>query len=382
MIKIKLRKNLIYLFIYYASWYIRKINSIIFDSVFQIYPPYMFLYMMTLGEIVGGLTLLLYQSDSLEKNEQTKYFGLKLIYNKERFKPKDGNIKKVILLIFAAFFDFMEFVTADFFVPEFDSNISKTIDSRLGSFTTVLSSLIYIYAMGYQNNKHRKISIIIIGSCLILIMILELVFKSDDNVTTGKYFFARVLSLLSLGWISFIDSIEKYLVDVDYMNPFKILMYEGIFEFIMAAFMSIGQDPFKEVKQQYEEKSAGFFVLLIFLFFNHLALSAVINAYKVYCNVVYTSMARSLMDYFMCPFFLIYYYITDADFGGNLYYFMLSEIISIIIDLFSCVYNEYIILYCCGLEHDTQDKIIERAILNENMSIGLNSFDDDDDDDD
>ena len=268
MIKIKLRKNLIYLFIYYASWYIRKINSIIFDSVFHIYPPYMFLYMMTLGEIVGGLTLLLYQSDSLEKNEQTKYFGLKLIYNKERFKPKDGNIKKVILLIFAAFFDFMEFVTADFFVPEFDSNISKTIDSRLGSFTTVLSSLIYIYAMGYQNNKHRKISIIIIGSCLILIMILELVFKSDDNVTTGKYFFARVLSLLSLGWISFIDSIEKYLVDVDYMNPFKILMYEGIFEFIMAAFMSIGQDPFKEVKQQYEEKSAGFFVLLIFLFFN------------------------------------------------------------------------------------------------------------------
>ena len=81
---------------------------------------------------------------------------LKLIYNKERFKPKDGNIKKVILLIFAAFFDFMEFVTADFFVPEFDSNISKTIDSRLGSFTTVLSSLIYIYAMGYQNNKHRN----------------------------------------------------------------------------------------------------------------------------------------------------------------------------------------------------------------------------------
>ena len=287
MIKIKLRKNLIYLFIYYVSWYIRRINSIIFDSIFNIHPPFMFLYMMTLGEALGGLSLLLYQGESLKKNEQTKYFGLKLIYNQGEYRPKDGYIKKIILLIFAASFDFMEFVTAEFYVPEFDSNISKSIDIRLGSFTTVLSSLIYIYALGYKNDKHHKVSLIFISSCLFLIMMLELIFKSDDSIKMGNYFFARVLSCLSLGWISFIDSIEKYLVDSNYMNPFKILMYEGIFEFIMAAFMSIDQDPFKEIKQQYEEKSVGYFFLLLFLLFNHLVLSAVINTYKVYFTFYY-----------------------------------------------------------------------------------------------
>ena len=28
---------------------------------------------------------------------------------------------------------------------------------------------------------------------------------------------------------------------------------------------------------------------------------------------------------------------------------------------FGCVYNEYIILYCCGLELETQDEIADRA---------------------
>ena len=28
---------------------------------------------------------------------------------------------------------------------------------------------------------------------------------------------------------------------------------------------------------------------------------------------------------------------------------------------FGCVYNEYLILYCCGLELETQDEIADRA---------------------
>ena len=34
-----------------------------------------------------------------------------------------------------------------------------------------------------------------------------------------------------------------------------------------------------------------------------------------------------------------------------------------------CVFNEYIILYFCGLEHETQDLIDERAEDSENMDL-------------
>ena len=61
MIKIKLRKNLAYLLAYYISWYVRKIVDIIIDKTFAIYPTYVYLYLMVLGEILGGLSIFLYQ---------------------------------------------------------------------------------------------------------------------------------------------------------------------------------------------------------------------------------------------------------------------------------------------------------------------------------
>ena len=50
---------------------------------------------------------------------------------------------------------------------------------------------------------------------------------------------------------------------------------------------------------------------------------------------------------------------------------------------FGCVFNEYIILYCCGLEHETQDEIADRAYdqfqkeLNDISTINNNEIDDD-----
>ena len=138
------------------------------------------------------------------------------------------------------------------------------------------------------------------------------------------------------------------------MNPFKVLMFEGICELVMSVFLSIGQEPFKEIINLYKETSIWNFILLIFFFLIHLLLSVLVNAYKVYCNVIYTPMARSLIDYLMNPFFNIYYFFTENDFNGDYIYFIISEIICLVVDFFGCIYNEYIILYCCGLEHETK----------------------------
>ena len=94
-------------------------------------------------------------------------------------------------------------------------------------------------------------------------------------------------------------------------------------------------------------------------------------------------MARSLMDFFLNPFFNIYYFIKENDFQNNYFYFFICEIICLIVDFFSCVYNEYIILFCLGMEYDTKDEITERALRNEMKSTNyiLNEYHDNDNND-
>ena len=368
MIKFRLRKNLVYLLIYYISWYLRRMVNIAIKFLFNFHPTYILLYLMTLGEIIGGSSIFFYQKKSWKKNMESKYFGLNLIYNKKEIKILDGQFKRIILIFFAACFDFFEFIIGNFFVPKVDSNVSQTIDLRLGCVTTIASSLICSNALSFKIGKHHKVSLIIMGLCAFFSLIIEISYK-PNNISFGRFIFARFLVCYSLACISFIDCIEKYLVDTNFLNPFKILMTEGTFEFIMAIFISIEQDPFKEIIKLHEEKSNGQFILFIFLLFLYLLLSTIINAYKIYCNVIYSPMARSLMDYFMGPFFCTYHYIENGDFQNDFIYFFLSEIINIITVFFGCVYNEYIILFCCGIEHDTTDAITERALSKYNKTI-------------
>ena len=382
MIKFKLRKNLIYLFVYYISWYVRKIVTIIFENTFDFYPSFIFLFLMTLGEIFGGLTIFLYQYISLKRKKDSKIFTIKSIYDSEDKKVGDHLLKKIILVFFAAFFDFMEFVISTFFLSPFDNNISPSFDLRFGAITTISSSLLCIYALKAKTGKHQIISQRIMIMCLLISLIFELCYKSD-NVSFGNCLVARLLCFGYLICISYNDCIEKYLVNTNFTSPFKIVMIEGIFEFIMSSFLSIGKAPFKEIKMKYNEISPGYFVLLIFLFILYLILSAILNSYKIYCNVIYSPMAKSLMDYLMSPFFCIYYFIRDNDFNKNYFYFFISEFIVIIIVFFGCVYNEYIILYCFDMERETIDEIIERANLLENIPDKNNlcaDYDDEDDD--
>ena len=366
MIKIKLRKNLVYLFIYYASWYIRKINKMLFQSIFDLDFTYIFLFMMTLGEFFGGLSLYLYQYKSIKHKTETKYFKINSFHSIEltsldEIRIGDKTIKRIILIFLACFFDFMEFIIASFHVPFFDKKVSPTIDLRFGCITTIVSSLIYTYALRIKIVKHHKVSLIFMSSCLFLSFIMEMVYKQDE-IGIGDLILARIFVLCYLTCISFTDCTERYLVDTNFISPFKVLMLEGIFEFIMTSFFSIGKDPFKDFIKAYNSNSAANFALLIFLLFNHLWLSAIVNSYKIYCNVIYSSMARSLMDYFMGPIFIIYYFFKGDDFNSNYIYFIGSEILMIIIDFFSCTYNEYIILFCFGLEINTKDEITERAV--------------------
>ena len=153
-------------------------------------------------------------------------------------------------------------------------------------------------------------------------------------------------------------------------------MIEGAFQLILSIFVPIWKNPFEGFK---DEKIKNNKTLFIILFILYVLLQIVVNIYRIYCNVIYSPMARSLIDYFMNPFLNIFFFFVEKDFFDNVVYFVVSEILCCVMSFFGCVFNEYIVLYCCGLERETKDEIVieqqflkvKKALINVNYNLFL-----------
>ena len=95
------------------------------------------------------------------------------------------------------------------------------------------------------------------------------------------------------------------------MNPFLILMIEGAFQLILSIFVPIWKNTFEGFK---DEKIKNNKTLFIILFILYVLLQIVVNIYRIYCNVIYSPMARSLIDYFMNPFLNIFFFFVERFF--------------------------------------------------------------------
>ena len=107
----------------------------------------------------------------------------------------------------------------------------------------------------------------------------------------------------------------------------------------------------------YKKYSTWNLVLFTFLLVLYLILCGGRNVFRVITTKLYSPMARSLTDYFINPLYLIYYFAMGKDFLNegerDIIYFIVNLITSIIISFCGCIYNEFIVLYFCGLETNT-----------------------------
>ena len=196
------------------------------------------LYINNLSQIFGGLSIYLYQYRYFKTKSKSKYFGLELIHNKQDIKSKD-NIFIILLLIFlASIFEFVLVIIDYYCYRVFKSKISRLFKLRIAGLSTIVSSLLCSYSLNYKLGKHHKISLIFMSVVIIIVIISEIVFKSS-NILIKPYFFAFFLNILRVAIISFIDCIEKYLYEIDYLNPFKLLMFMGILELIYTIIFTV-----------------------------------------------------------------------------------------------------------------------------------------------
>ena len=74
-------------------------------------------------------------------------------------------------------------------------------------------------------------------------------------------------------------------------------------------------------------------------------------------------MTRALAESILDPFIIIYSLIIDSHDKNWLFwlYYGINILLSIIMSLCSCIYNDFIVLYFCGLEHETYLEVSKRS---------------------
>ncbi len=161
------------------------------------------------------------------------------------------------------------------------------------------------------------------------------------------------------------ESIEKYLFEYNQLNPFLVLMFEGIFGFILTSIYCLFNNPFADINNVQQNLSTSEFIILIFALIFYFILSGGKNLFRVITTKIYSPMTSSFMEYILNPFYIIYYFSSGNDFltngKSNFAYFIINLITSLIITFCGCVYNDFIILFCCRLERDTHIQVAKRA---------------------
>ena len=122
--------------------------------------------------------------------------------------------------------------------------------------------------------------------------------------------------------------------------------------------------------------------LLIFLLIIYFLLTYFKNIYRVLTIKTYSPMTRALTESIVDPIEIIFQsflqnQIIENNIKNRVLYYILISVCLLTISFLSMVYNDFIILYCWGLQYNTHLEINKRAISYENINSGL--MDDDDD---
>ena len=368
MIKIGIRKNLFYPMMSMIFHFLTLIIFIII-KIYLEYDKYLVLeVIMFLSEFLSGLILSIYQMFFLfqkKDEEQLKIMGIKLIYNKQsNIKPLDKGYKILFLIFVAAFFDFNQYTITEYLIKVENNSSSFYMDIHLRGLLTIFCAIYCYFLLNIGIGKHQKLSLLILFICIISIISLDLIFllQNTENFIIKEH---EIMSLfISYFLNSYIEVIEKYLLEYDYVNPFKMLFFEGLFGLLLTL-------PFLIKEANYQMKYNGNIILLIICLSFYFIFKCGRNTYRISTNKIFSPMTRTLTDCMPDPFLIIFFFFKNYHNNKemeDIFFFVINLIVSIIMVLCGCFYNELFIIYCCNLEYETHHEISLRATILDNSS--------------
>ena len=391
MIKFALRPNLIYPLQLILWSFIRSVERELIGQFYTSKFNLTYLPLMFFGEFIFGGGLFLYEYQYLKKKKENNkgvipinFMSIHLIDNSNNLmQARDNKFKIILLIMFNAFFDFVEFVLSVEILPKF-LNTSDSLENRLNGILILLQAIFYRYILSLPILRHQIFALIIISICLGLIIITEFIFQEINIFLPYVNFLMMFLALFYIQLFnSLLDLVDKYLFEYDYMNPFLCLMSEGFFGLIYTTVYFVFKNPFPEMLEFYEKTDNNWVLTLLLVLYSFLCGGQ--NTFRVVTNKIYSPMAATLSQYFLNPIYIIISLVFGEDFFSNgkrnYFYFGINFILSIVISLAGCVYNEFLILFFCKLQYETHDQIVNRALRVDDFTE-MNVVDDDDDEED
>ena len=355
MIKIGIRNNLLYPLLFVICLGARRIVKLILERIIDYEGPFLLAFLMFFFEFIfsGIFTFYIYR----KKKKKSKVIGITLIKNEKELNRKDSKCKIILLIFLAACIELIGAIDRRYLINKISKEDEEAdhINTRLRSFEILISSLLSYFILHIKIYKHHIVTLIIIGVSLICGLLIEIHIQKNNII--WETILILIISILSR---VFLDIIEKYLFDKDFIDVYKITAFEGFIDTILILFSYISKSARDEINELINSNKIVFALILLIIYG---FLSVFKNIYRRFTLNEYSPMTRALAESIFDPFIIIFDFIDHKKYNdeeGRICY-TLFFIFSIIMVFCSCVYNEFLVLYFCDMEHDTYIEISKRA---------------------
>lgn len=363
MIKFGFRYSLRYPGLFVLSLAIRRIISLILKIFYSKSMSFLNIFCIYAVQIIMCSIFLLVQNRRIKSTVKPQFLGITLIENTVVLHRPDSNFKIIVLLIFSAFFEIIGAL-----VRRLASNSVLNYDelyAKYRSFEIIISSILCYLTLKTQIYRHHRFALIIMLIYLIIVILIEIIMGDNYN--------QLLITLSSSVLRVYLDTIEKYLFNCDFIDLNKMMIFEGIISIIISI-MTFGFDitqlEISNLVSAYNDEKTPF-TLVMFLLFLYCIATLFKNIYRRETIKEFTPMTRILAQSILDPYFIIngrHNFGSDTSFALILFF-------SFVMIFCSCVYNEVFVLYCFGLEKNTHLEIAkntDRLMLEENNTLDSN----------
>ena len=380
MLGIGLRKNLIYPLMLLLCIFICRVDEMIMNEYLNLKLKYSIPAFYYITQLFCALIHILY-SNKKDKtkpiNKVQSNYPIQFIENSQtNIKSPDSSIKIAFILFFDTFFYFITTLTRKIYAIFGTKRraIDKFLEKRLRPFHMLFSVLLCYFTANLKIYKHQKLSLIVISIFLMMSILIEIFWLQTEILVLIGF-------ILCFSLRSCLDTTEKYLIEVDYACPYRILLWEAIISNILFAILAIFEKEYvNEIKAFIaQEKNKEFYILLV-LCAIYLVSVGFRSLYRINTVKYFSPMARALFELILDPLGALYKFWSKnkeikREIKGPIIYYIITATSLILMSVFALVYNDFLVLYCCGLEKETYLETQKRA-LSKNIYIGLGDEED------
>ena len=189
-----------------------------------------------------------------------------IIQGKEEIKGTDNFRKILLLLLFASYFNLIETIVRRKYFSQMNDKLPKRdhfMEHRFKNIQIEISALLSYLTIRIKIYKHQLISLLTIFFYLLLIMFADIIDDHSDLLIRTKYFLLSAFTCIAR---SFLDTIEKYLFEFNFLRPHIILLYEGLIGTLFNPMLLLIDSDSHEDLKQIEKISDEIYISFIFSF--------------------------------------------------------------------------------------------------------------------